>query len=568
MRFALRVLLVLALLSAFMAAWQNGSLTSAKGIREARAIGTTDPASLGTKQLAKLTAHDGAAGDGLGGGIAMDGNTLAVGAPADDNGRGVVYVYVKPAGGWQTTSTYAAKLVASDGAAGDQFGAPIAMRGETIVVGAHVADVNGNVDQGAAYVFVKPKGGWHGTLTESAKLTTSNGAANDLFSVQADVDETGEVIVVGAHHVDGSRGAAYVFVKPAGGWSGHLNENARLSVSDGAPGDFFGRGLGISGDTIAVGAYGVNGWSGRAYVFVKPAGGWTGTVYESARLDKLQGGYAEFGSTVEVKGDTVVVGAYTEEDWRGAAYVYVKPAGGWKGSLTENSRLIASDRDSWDFFGYEGIALRDDLIVVGAHQDDAGANIDQGSVYLFDKPAAGWHGNLTETDKLTARDGAEEDWFGIKVAMGRDTIAIGAPQADIGAKPNQGAVYVFRIQPSAQAQADLALVKKVSTRVTRSKSPRFVLRVRNLGPDRADTVTITDTLPDGIQFIKATSQNAKCTFIEQLVTCTLDTLDADENMSIRLRVRYLGEDEMPRNCAEAHAATLDPNPGNNEACVE
>jgi hypothetical protein len=146
-----------------------------------------------------------------------------------------------------------AELTASDGTSGDTFGASVSISGNTVVVGSP----NSNNRQGAAYVFVRPASGW-ANLTQTAKLTASDGADAKLGS---SVSISGDTIVVGApsqpvfHRFNSNhfRGVAYVFVKPASGWA-DMKPTAKLTASDGAPGDFMGLSVGISGNTIVVGA--------------------------------------------------------------------------------------------------------------------------------------------------------------------------------------------------------------------------------------------------------------------------------------------------------------------------
>jgi hypothetical protein len=223
-------------------------------------------------ETAKLTASDGADYDYFGFfSIAISGDTVVVGAVGDDIGantdQGSAYVFVKPPGGWGNM-TQTAKLTASDGAAGDWFGNSVAISGDTVVVAAAAADIGANTDQGSAYVFVKPPGGW-GNMTETAKLTASDGADSDQFG--ASVAISGDTVVVGAVGDDiganTDQGSAYVFVKPAGGWT-NMTETAKLTASDGAYGDRFGFSVAISGDTVVVGAP----WKESAYVFVEPHG--------------------------------------------------------------------------------------------------------------------------------------------------------------------------------------------------------------------------------------------------------------------------------------------------------
>jgi len=175
-------------------------------------------------QQAKLTASDGAEFDSLGDSVAVSGDTVVVGAPDDNVGanenQGSAYVFVKPAAGW-AGATETAKLTASDGAANDLLGNSVAVSGDTVVAG--------TLGLAAAYVFVKPAAGW-ADATETAKLTASDPAVPDLgFSVAV----SGDTVVAGAPLDEASAGSAYVFVKPAAGWA-DATETAKLTASDGA----------------------------------------------------------------------------------------------------------------------------------------------------------------------------------------------------------------------------------------------------------------------------------------------------------------------------------------------
>lgn len=221
-----------------------------------------------------------------------------------------------------------AELIASDGAVGDHFGGSVALSGDTVVVGAAADDIGGNSSQGSAYVFVKPAAGWAGLLTESAKLVASDGAREDFFG--ASVAVSGDTVVVGApdHKIGPNffQGLAYVFVEPNGGWVGDLTEDAKLTTSDGAAFDNFGISVAISGDTVYAGAIEFNGDQGAAYVIQKPTGGWAGTVRETAKLTASDGAAFDiFGTSVAVDGETVVVGADQDDDIdtdQGSAYVF------------------------------------------------------------------------------------------------------------------------------------------------------------------------------------------------------------------------------------------------------
>ena len=101
-------------------------------------------------------------------------------------------------------------------------------------------------------------------------------------------------------------------MKPLSGWAGLLTESAKLTASDGAEGDSFGGSVAVSGETVVVGAFrdgvGSNCCRGSAYVFMQPPGGWAGALTENAKLTASDGGERRFGSSVAVSGETVAVG--------------------------------------------------------------------------------------------------------------------------------------------------------------------------------------------------------------------------------------------------------------------
>lgn len=127
-----------------------------------------------------LTASDGLNSSEFGTTVAIDGNTVVVGAPqVASQGNGAVYVFVKPPGGWENM-TQLAKLTASDGQMFDGLGCSVGISGNAVVAGACNATVDGNLDEGAAYVFVEPPAGWT-NMTETAKLTASDGLSYAYF---------------------------------------------------------------------------------------------------------------------------------------------------------------------------------------------------------------------------------------------------------------------------------------------------------------------------------------------------------------------------------------------------
>ena len=391
-------------------------------------------------ELDKILAGDAAAGDEFGYSVSVDGDTAVVGTHGDNGDAGSAYIFGLVTGSW----VQQAKLTASDAASGDRFGRSVSLSGGTAIVGAWLDDDNGS-GSGSAYVFEKPGGGWAGSLTESAKLTASDGSVLDHFGYSVAI--SGSTAVVGAHADNSSAGAGYVFVEPGGGWAGSLTESAKLTASDAASSDLLGVSSSISGDTVVLGALGVddNGSdSGSAYVFEKPGGGWAGSLTESAKLIASDGAVGDgLGISVGVSGDTVVVGAHNDDDGgnkSGSAYIFEKPGGGWTGTLNESAKLAASDGTNNDFLGYS-VGMSGDTAIVGAYgENEEGSGA--GSAYVFDEPGGGWTGTVTETQKLTASDGSNNDAFAWSVGIGGDAIIAGAPFNDDGGN-SSGSAYIF-----------------------------------------------------------------------------------------------------------------------------
>jgi hypothetical protein len=402
-------------------------------------------------QKAKLTASDKAEHDYFGISVAVSGDVVVVGAYSADTGEkedsGVAYVFVKPDGGWGDM-TQTARLTASDKADYDCFGNSVAISGNVIVVGAESADPGGIMDAGAAYIFVKPGADWK-NMTQTAKLTVSNKAESDHFG--GSVAISGNVIVVGVLFADSGgirdAGAAYIFVKPGGGWSDMI-QTAKLTASNKQAEDWFGYRVSISGDEVVVGATRVDPGgktdAGAAYVFVKPGSGWV-NMTQTAKLtasDKRANDWLGF--SVSFSGDVVVVGArYADPGGTtdaGAAYVFVKPVGGWI-NMTQTARLTASDKVKNDQFGFS-VAISGEVVVVGAFFADPGGTNEAGAAYVFVKPSCGWE-NKTQTSKLIASDKRATDGFGYSTAVSTDVIMVGAMNADQGNLLHAGAAYVF-----------------------------------------------------------------------------------------------------------------------------
>jgi hypothetical protein len=390
-------------------------------------------------ERSKLLALDGAVEDLFGYSVAISGDYAIVGTPYDDdNGShsGSAYTFKWDGTAWVQQQ----KLLASDGAASDSFGYSVSISGDYAVVGALSDDDNG-ADSGSAYIFK-----WNGTAwVEQQKLLASDGAAKDYFGVVA---ICGDYVIVGAYLDDSSRidaGSAYIFKRDVTTWT----QQAKLTASDGATEDYFGL-VAISGDYAIVGAYGDDDkgtYSGSAYIFH-----WDGTMWTQQQKLLASDGAASdyFGQSVSISGDYAIVGAPYDDDngsHSGSAYIFYRDGTTW----LQQAKLLISDGYANDWFGCS-VSISGDYAIVGANGDDS-SRIDAGSAYIFKRDVTTW----TQQAKLTATDGATEDYFGTFVAIDTDSSSY---SAIVGIYSNNlftnnfGAAYVFGFCPRADLNDD------------------------------------------------------------------------------------------------------------------
>ena len=422
-------------------------------------------------QQAYLKASNTDVQDYFGTSVAISGDTVVVGAYFEDsfatgvNGiqtnnattnAGAAYVFVRSGSSWSQQ----AYLKASNTGFQDTFGYSVAISDDTIVVGATGEDSSSfGVNQasnnlaessGAAYVFVRTAGSW----SQQAYLKASNTDSYDQFGDVVAV--SGDTVVVGAYSessnasgINGDQtnnaaswaGAVYVFVRTAGTW----NQQAYLKASNTEADDQFGRSVGVSGNTIVVGAIGegsdaigVDGSqnnnrtseAGAAYVFVRTDDNWNQQAYlKASNTDSND----HFGRSVSVSGDMVVIGASAEDSIAsgidgdqadnastdaGAAYLFARDGDIWH----QQSYLKASNSSIFTYFGFS-VAISEATVVVGAYGERSnatGINGDQsnssviaaGAAYVFETPvfyAVGGFASGLAGDGLVLRNNDGDD---------------------------------------------------------------------------------------------------------------------------------------------------------------
>jgi len=300
----------------------------------------------------KLTASDGSGGDLFGFSVAIQGDTVLVGA------LNKAYVYTRSGTNWSERT----RLVGSDTAGGDRFGSSVAISGDTFVIGAVADDdpVAGN-EAGSAYFFVESGTNW----VEQQKISADDKIANGEFGYSVSLD--GDFAIVGARYDDDAgafSGAAYVYVRSTNIWT----VQAKVVSDDLAAGDVFGGSVSIDGDIAVIGAYGADvptDDEGAAYVFMRSGTNWVQSQKLVANERMIDD---QFGYSSRLSGNTIVVGSWFDDangSDAGAAYVFNRVNGIW----AQTQRLTASDGASGDQFG-NSIGFSANTIWVGAWLDD------------------------------------------------------------------------------------------------------------------------------------------------------------------------------------------------------
>ncbi len=302
--------------------------------------------------------------------VALDGDTIAIGAPDDSGGNKGVYVFVRNGAAW----TFQQRLNAGDGGqSGDRFGFGLALSGNTLVAGAPMQ----NGQRGAAYVYTRSGATW----TQQQKLTVDGIVFNANFGSALALD--GDRLLAGAPG-DGPRqldahGAVYFFTRSGGVWT----QQQRLQAGDPLSNAQVGVALALDGVNLAVGANFVGGGGGAAYVFTQGAGNWTQQAKVSPAV--VTTGFDQFGFAVGLSGDVLLVGAHgAAVDGRaeqGAAELFRRNGANWE----FQERLSAADGAARDRFG-TAVAAHGRFLFVGADKHRVGSNDAQGAVYAYELP--------------------------------------------------------------------------------------------------------------------------------------------------------------------------------------
>ena len=229
-------------------------------------------------------------------------------------------------------------------------------------------------------------------------------------------------IVIGSRQHDtplSNSGAAYVYDLDG------TNE-LKITASDTAADDYFGRGVAVGSGKIVVGAASDddNGNYNSGSVYVYDLDG-TGEIKITASDSRV---FQSFGRILAVGDGKIVVGVTGENSAAGAVYVYNLDG-------TGEIKISASDATGSDYFG-SSVAVGDGKIVVGAVGEDPSGTSEGGSAYIYNLDGTG-------EIKITSPDDHAFEYFGQSVAVGNNKVVVGCPMDDGGSQV--GAVYVFNL---------------------------------------------------------------------------------------------------------------------------
>lgn len=380
---------------------------------------------------------------GFGRTIALDGDTILIGAPSETvnlvQGAGVVYVWERRDGIWDEVDWFAAPTALDS----DQFGSVLALDGDVAVIGAPNTDqsTGGQTDYGAAYIFRRNGDNWFQQAVYRGTMLPQDGFGERMGAAVA---VSGDLVVVGTpgnlSASLGVGGMANVYQWNGTSWT----NKAKLSYSPVLVGDKFGNGVAVDGGRMIVGApwhQGVGGAGdnfGSVFFYEDAPSGGPWPPVQQWTEGNGKGGI-QLGSAVAMNGNTAVVGAPYENGMvgsgEGAAYVFVKSNELWQ----EQARMVQPNPSAALNFGRR-VALDGNTVVVGSGDTNVAPAPIRGRAEVFVRSGSSWSHQQTLAGNQSSTEG-----FANAIGIAGDLILVGAPYADNGGPGlNNGNVHAFK----------------------------------------------------------------------------------------------------------------------------
>ena len=292
----------------------------------------------------KLVAPDAASGDRFGCSVAIDNNTIVIGAYGDDSQAGSASVFVRNDSNW----VFQQKLTVSDAEPADFFGYSVAIDNNIIIIGAPSDDYSNLSDAGSAYLYE-----WRDTMwLEQNILRASDSGLSHHFGFSVALDANWAVIGAYEGDIEGvsKAGAAYVFSNTGSDW---VQQQKLFDANDPNSGDDFGWAVAIKNDTILVGCpddFVDGNMAGSVFEFVRTDTNWI-------QSERLAAGYANtndrFGSSLALSGRNIIIGAPNNSNngkSTGSAYIFNENdavTGDFDGDSDVDFNDFAILADSW-----------------------------------------------------------------------------------------------------------------------------------------------------------------------------------------------------------------------------
>jgi len=383
------------------------------------------------RKLQAAAAANGLIGPRLGTSVAIsyDGNTVIVGAPGDDGGRGGACVFTRASGAWSQQGEKLLGTLAVDGFIGARQGQSVALSwdGNTAVLGGPFDSLG----TGAAWIFTRSGETWS-QVGPKIRATTASGEALQGWAVAVSGD--GATALIGGIYDFNNAGAAWVFVRSGGTWTQQGYKLYGLDATGGAN-QGWSVALSYDGNTAIMGAPGDGAGAGAAWLFQRTNGTW------SQQGSKIVGtgasGAAGQGTSVALSsdGNTALVGGPGDSAGAGASWVFTRSQGSW---TEQGGKIVGPGAAGGDYGAGQGnaVALTADgnVALIGGSTDNGGA----GAAWSFTRIAATWGADGTKFLGTDARGNASQG-TAVAIAANGATALVGGPTDSTG----RGAVWVF-----------------------------------------------------------------------------------------------------------------------------
>ncbi|HHJ20283.1 MAG TPA: hypothetical protein ENJ84_10750 [Gammaproteobacteria bacterium] len=401
-------------------------------------------------QTAYLKAIRASTDAGFGGGVAVSGKTIAIGAPEESSGgvrqSGAVYLFEHVAGNWKLIQ----RIEHPEPAPGDLFGQSLAIKGDTLAVGTSGESTRQN-SSGAVFVYHRQNGKWQTDNQDIDKIKATPVEFGHRFGYNVVLSDPTHLAVASLRSVAFPQsGAVYVFSYDGRQWQ----QETRIAGDNFGASDRYGHSIDLEGNRLAIGSFApdqectsqINTDEGSVHIYERKNGNWAlAEVLHAFQPDSGD----RFGFSVDLDGNRLLVGAPCEDGQnnnqtqQGAAYEFIENGGEWR----ERFKFVAPDGSPHSLFG-DKVALAGNTAIISASFQGQTTSSAAGKAYLFTGQAPGqWQFNNTlQPDNLD--DG---DRFGINLAYGDGILVISSPKEDSrnprrpldNSVNNSGAAYVF-----------------------------------------------------------------------------------------------------------------------------